>query len=49
VLLGELRLAILGLKEYLGVAPSMDRQAATGYARSLHAMVRLVAMRPAGP
>lgn len=33
------RPAILGLKEYLRVAPSMDTQGAIDYARSLHSMV----------
>ena len=31
--------AILGLKEYLRVAPRMDEQGAIDYARSLHSMV----------
>lgn len=33
------RPAILGLKEYLRVAPTMDSQGAIDYARSLHSMV----------
>lgn len=33
------RPAILGLKEYLRVAPRMDEQGAIDYARSLHSMV----------
>jgi enoyl-CoA hydratase len=33
------RPAIRGLKEYMRVAPTMDAQGATDYARSLHAMV----------
>lgn len=33
------RPAILGLKEYLRVAPTMDAQGAIDYARSLHSMV----------
>ena len=33
------RPAILGLKEYLRVAPRMDEQAAIDYARALHSMV----------
>ena len=43
VLLGRPRPAILGLKEYLRVAPRLDDQAATDYARSLHAMVNTAA------
>lgn len=39
LLLGRPRPAILGLKEYLRVAPRMDEQAAIDYARSLHSMV----------
>lgn len=39
VLLSRPRPAILGLKEYLRVAPRMDEQAAIDYARSLHSMV----------
>ncbi|MCX8133158.1 MAG: enoyl-CoA hydratase/isomerase family protein [Roseococcus sp.] len=43
------RPAILGLKEYLRVAPRMDDQGATDYARSLHSMVNTAAAmkRPA--
>ena len=43
VLLGRPRPAILGLKEYLRVAPRMDDQGATDYARSLHSMVNTAA------
>lgn len=43
VLLGRPRPAILGLKEYLRVAPSMDERGATDYARSLHSMVNTAA------
>jgi enoyl-CoA hydratase/carnithine racemase len=43
VLLGRPRPAILGLKEYLRVAPRMDDQAATDYARSLHSVVNTAA------
>ena len=43
ILLGRPRPAILGLKEYLRVAPHMDDQGATDYARSLHAMVNTAA------
>ena len=39
VLLSRPRPAILGLKEYLRVAPRMDEQGAIDYARSLHSMV----------
>jgi enoyl-CoA hydratase len=39
ILLSRPRPAILGLKEYLRVAPRMDEQAAIDYARSLHSMV----------
>ncbi len=48
-LLGRPRPAILGLKEYLRVAPRMDDQGATDYARSLHSMVNTAAAmkRPA--
>ncbi len=38
-LLSRPRPAILGLKEYLRVAPRMDEQGAQDYARSLHSMV----------
>ena len=37
------RPAILGLKEYLRVAPLMDQQGALDYARSLHSMVNTAA------
>ena len=49
VLLGRPRPAILGLKEYLRVAPKMDERGATDYARSLHSMVNTSAAmkRPA--
>jgi enoyl-CoA hydratase len=43
VLLGRPLPAILGLKEYLRVAPRMDDQGATDYARSLHSMVNTAA------
>jgi enoyl-CoA hydratase len=43
VLLGRPRPAILGLKEFLRVAPRMDDQGATDYARSLHSMVNTAA------
>jgi len=43
VLLARPRPAILGLKEYLRVAPRMDEQGATDYARSLHSMVNTAA------
>jgi enoyl-CoA hydratase len=39
VLLSRPRPAILGLKEYLRVAPRMDEQGAIDYARSLHSIV----------
>jgi enoyl-CoA hydratase len=39
ILLSRPRPAILGLKEYLRVAPRMDEQGAIDYARSLHSMV----------
>ena len=39
VLLSRPRPAILGLKEYLRVAPRMDEQGAIDYARALHSMV----------
>jgi len=39
VLLGRPKPAVLGLKEYLRVAPKMDERGATDYARSLHSMV----------
>jgi enoyl-CoA hydratase len=38
-MLSRPRPAILGLKEYLRVAPRMDEQGAIDYARSLHSMV----------
>ncbi len=49
VVLGRPRPAILGLKEYLRVAPRMDDQGAVDYARSLHSMVNTAAAmkRPA--
>lgn len=39
LLLSRPRPALLGLKEYLHVAPRMDEQGAIDYARSLHSMV----------
>ncbi|MGE0802052.1 MAG: enoyl-CoA hydratase/isomerase family protein [Lautropia sp.] len=42
-LLGRPRPALLGLKEYLRVAPRMDEQGAIDYARSLHSMVNTAA------
>ena len=39
LLLSRPRPAILGLKEYMHVAPQMDEQGAIDYARSLHSMV----------
>jgi enoyl-CoA hydratase/carnithine racemase len=49
VVLSRPRPAILGLKEYLRVAPRMDEQGALDYARSLHSMVNTAAAmkRPA--
>jgi enoyl-CoA hydratase len=49
LLLSRPRPAILGLKEYLRVAPRMDEQAAIDYARSLHSIVNTSAAmkRPA--
>ena len=49
VLLGRPRPAILGLKEYLHVAPRMDELGAIDYARSLHSIVNTAAAmkRPA--
>jgi enoyl-CoA hydratase/carnithine racemase len=49
VVLSRPRPAILGLKEYLRVAPRMDDQGALDYARSLHSMVNTAAAmkRPA--
>ena len=51
VLIGRPRPAILGLKEYLRVAPRMDDHGATDYARSLHSMVNTAAAmkRPQHP
>ncbi len=43
ILLSRPRPAILGLKEYLHVAPRMDEQGAIDYARSLHSMVNTAA------
>jgi len=43
LLLSRPRPAILGLKEYLRVAPRMDEQAAIDYARTLHSMVNTAA------
>jgi enoyl-CoA hydratase len=43
LLLSHPRPAILGLKEYLHVAPRMDEQGAIDYARSLHSMVNTAA------
>lgn len=43
ILLSRPRPAILGLKEYLRVAPRMDEQGAIDYARSLHSMVNTAA------
>jgi enoyl-CoA hydratase len=43
LLLSRPRPAILGLKEYLRVAPKMDEQGAIDYARSLHSMVNTAA------
>ena len=43
LLLSRPRPAILGLKEYLRVAPRMDDQGATDYARALHSMVNTAA------
>src|SRR6478736_5927176 len=43
VLLSRPRPAILGLKEYLRVAPRLDEQAAIDYARNLHSMVNTAA------
>ena len=42
-LLSRPRPAILGLKEYLRVAPGMDDRGALDYARSLHSMVNTAA------
>ncbi|MEX2455508.1 MAG: enoyl-CoA hydratase/isomerase family protein [Rhodospirillaceae bacterium] len=43
LLLSRPRPAVLGLKEYLHVAPRMDEQGAIDYARSLHSMVNTAA------
>lgn len=43
LLLSRPRPAILGLKEYLRVAPRMDEQGAIDYARSLHSMINTAA------
>ncbi len=43
LLLSRPRPAILGLKEYLRVAPRMDDQGAMDYARSMHSMVNTAA------
>jgi enoyl-CoA hydratase len=43
LILSRPRPAILGLKEYLRVAPRMDEQGAIDYARSLHSMVNTAA------
>ena len=43
VLLSRPRPAILGLKEYLHVAPRMDELGAIDYARSIHSMVNTAA------
>jgi enoyl-CoA hydratase len=43
LLLSRPRPAILGLKEYLRVAPRMDEQGAIDYARSMHSMVNTAA------
>ena len=42
-LLSRPRPAILGLKEYLHVAPKMDELGAIDYARSLHSMINTAA------
>jgi enoyl-CoA hydratase len=39
ILLSRPRPAIIGLKEYLHVAPNMDELGAIDYARALHSMV----------
>jgi len=49
VLLTRPRPAILGLKEYLRVAPRMDEQGAIAYASSLHAMVNTAAAMKRAP
>jgi enoyl-CoA hydratase len=43
LLLSRPRPAVLGLKEYLRVAPRMDEQGALDYARSIHSMVNTAA------
>ena len=43
LLVSRPRPAILGLKEYLRVAPRMDQQGALDYARSIHSMVNTAA------
>jgi enoyl-CoA hydratase len=43
LLLSRPRPAVLGLKEYLRVAPKMEEQGATDYARTLHSMVNTAA------
>ncbi len=43
LLISRPRPAILGLKEYLRVAPRMDEQGAIDYARSIHSMVNTAA------
>lgn len=43
LLLSRPRPAVLGLKEYLRVAPTMAEQGATDYARTLHSMVNTAA------
>jgi enoyl-CoA hydratase len=48
-LLSRPRPAILGLKEYLRVAPNMDEQGAIDYARSLHSMVNTAAAMKRAP
>jgi len=48
LLLARPRPAILGLKEYLRVAPRMDEQAAIDYARTLHSMVNTAASMKKG-
>ena len=49
LLLSRPRPAILGLKEYLRVAPRMDEQAAIDYARALHSMVNTAAAMKKSP
>jgi enoyl-CoA hydratase len=43
LVLSRPRPAVLGLKEYLRVAPRMEEQGATDYARTLHSMVNTAA------